>query len=792
MVLVSLKSSEANNGYSFSNNFPEALVIDPNASVSVVNIVFERANSFNVNTTNNFFQVRVGDDAQNIVQLGIPTGDYSGAELAILIQNAFNRRFLDEGFVINCSYADERFTIEALNIPIGLKLSNIGDVNATQGSEYGGYTADTATLINSGVTQGESNYVWSETLLETTETFPVNKTDQGPGSWTCRLDSVPPTGPAGVYGNGLSMAITYKRVVEDAGYTKGTKAVCDPAQISADTPLTANYFTKADDSTHLQIYCGGTTLVYDAPLALTAGSLLQVGYGVEDFFVRYQLANTKTWISVALQNPPTKFFRDIQNDECVALLGTDFVGTTLSALQLTETGQVQMANEDFIPSAQNGNTTFTSTGTTAGYGEIIRTAYNGGASEDIDSGVVSQKFFPNEASEVDFNVGTSYDAGIHLDFGIVDETARQANVSAGASLGTTSFATGVTADGGGGAVLAPNKNPFLAQFVLRHNHGLQVRDNQNTNVVAYTTLVSHADMAGATNLAIKVKVNAVSNTAVLSYTKNVDDAGTPYLTTTQINLPRYNTTKTPDHISGYGTSLSKSTGGYTYFFNYPNWEGLSTATQPNISSVACRVAEGQAKNLVQIFPNANASQFGKLTGFDKSVYQFSHFAVGQTGDAPEPRAGATTDFDDVIQINVPTLSVRSLTGQKFSANATLADAPQGSLGGISRMVAQLPRANDNDGIDLSKFGPFYYDYFPYNVPLKNACEMSINDLQITITNRDGSFATDIAKTTILLSITQVESFGQSRFEPTIGAPAKMPQTASQRNILNSQMTNVID
>lgn len=792
MVLVSLKSSEANNGYSFSNNFPEALVIDPNASVSVVNVVYERVNSFNVNTSNNFFQVRVGDDAQNIVQLGIKTGDYTGADLAKEIQDAFNRRFIDEGFVLNVSYANERFTIEALSLPVGLRLSNIPDVNASQGSEYGAYDAGTATLVNSGITQGESNYVWSEGLLETTGSFPINNTINGPGSWTCKLDSVPPTGPAGDYGNGLSMAITYKRIVDDAGYTKGTKPVCDPAQINEDTPLTANYFKKADNSTHLQVYCGGRTLVYDAPLTLTAGSLLQVGYDVENFFVRYQLANTKGFVNVPFQNPPTKFFRDIQNDECLALLGTDFVGTTLSGLQETITGQLKMANEDFAPLATNGSTSFILTGTTKGYGELVRTAYNGGASEDIDSGVVSQKFFPNESSEVDFNVGDQYDAGIHLDFGIVDEGQRLANVAAGATLGTSSFATGTTADGGGGAVSAPNKNPFLAQFILRHNHGLKVRANQNQNTITYTDILSHAELDGATDLAIRIKVNGVGNTATLQYNKKVSDPASAWVSSTPIALPRYDATKTPNHIAGYGTSVDRSTAGYTYFFNYPNWEGTPTAEQPYIDSVACRVSEGQAKNLVQLFPLTNASLFGKLTGFDKQVYQFTHSLQGQTGDAPEPRAGATTDFDDVIQINVPTLSVKSLTGQKFSANATLADAPQGSLGGISRMVAQLPRANDNDGIDLSKFGPFYYDYFPYSVPLKNAVEMSINDLQITITNRDGSFATDIGKTTILLSISQVESFGQSKYEPVIGAPADMKQTYSQKNILNSQMTNVID
>ena len=94
MVLISVQSVEDNNGYQFKNDFAEALIIDPNAKISLINFQFTRKVDYVVLASGNAFKIRVGNPASPEDVVGIPAGSYTAQSLASEIQKALNAQLL--------------------------------------------------------------------------------------------------------------------------------------------------------------------------------------------------------------------------------------------------------------------------------------------------------------------------------------------------------------------------------------------------------------------------------------------------------------------------------------------------------------------------------------------------------------------------------------------------------------------------------------------------------------------------------------------------------------------------
>ena len=102
MVLISVQSVETNNGYQFKNDFSETIEIDPKASISVVNALFERENKFIVTSENNRFDIALSNESPTEVVL--KNGTYTGAELAEEIQYALYINYGGLGIYFSVSY----------------------------------------------------------------------------------------------------------------------------------------------------------------------------------------------------------------------------------------------------------------------------------------------------------------------------------------------------------------------------------------------------------------------------------------------------------------------------------------------------------------------------------------------------------------------------------------------------------------------------------------------------------------------------------------------------------------
>ena len=152
---------------------------------------------------------------------------------------------------------------------------------------------------------------------------------------------------------------------------------------------------------------------------------------------------------------------------------------------------------------------------------------------------------------------------------------------------------------------------------------------------------------------------------------------------------------------------------------------------------------------------------------------------------PVPDAGSA--HHPILHLNINNLPLHSIVGQKYNANALVGSNPVGSRNGVTRLLAQFPRYHQINGVSaVDKFGPFYYDYFPYSVRLGNAHSLNLNELQVTLTNVDGTLATDIVDCKILINITNEENVGGSGPE-NIAKPRTLFQSEVQRNTEKNQL-----
>lgn len=216
-------------------------------------------------------------------------------------------------------------------------------------------------------------------------------------------------------------------------------------------------------------------------------------------------------------------------------------------------------------------------------------------------------------------------------------------------------------------------------------------------------------------------------------------------------------------------------------------------TPGNNISLCGMTEDGEGESLlnyVEVEPNNPLTGFGQLTGFRHNLYILKgaeDSASSEMISDHNPIPDVSSNYHPIVHLNINNLPLRSIVGSKFNSNAVVGSKPVGSQNGISRLLAQMPRFHQSNGDStVDKFGPFYYDYFPYSVKLKNAQHLMLNELHISLTNIDGTLAKDIELCNILVNISNESNIGGAGRE-SIGSPRHAHQTIEQRDVLKSQM-----
>jgi hypothetical protein len=256
--------------------------------------------------------------------------------------------------------------------------------------------------------------------------------------------------------------------------------------------------------------------------------------------------------------------------------------------------------------------------------------------------------------------------------------------------------------------------------------------------------------------------------------------GSPTAGNTDIDLTDGNYTgdSLANHISTLLNTAGNATGYYfkCYYDNVNHLFKFLSSTQ--------EVSGTTPVNFVGYLFKTSKPALGDLLGFGQTqlyitsgMNSISNELESDSEPIPEDYKG----YEDIIQFNINNMPLKSIVGQKVTATATLDDDVAGSKNGVTKMIAQIPRflsANGNGS--PVEFGPFFYNYFDYSIPLKNAHSINMNEIQITATNIDGTLATDIIECRLLINITNEENIGGHGPE-TIGAPGIEKQTSAQIN-----------
>ena len=238
------------------------------------------------------------------------------------------------------------------------------------------------------------------------------------------------------------------------------------------------------------------------------------------------------------------------------------------------------------------------------------------------------------------------------------------------------------------------------------------------------------------------------------------------------------------HISTQLNNAGNATGFYfkCYYDNVNSQFKFITSTQDASGTTPV--------NWVGWFYRTAKPGLGDLIGFGQSQMYITSAQTSASNELvsdTEPIPEASKNYNDIIQININNLPLNSIVGQKVTDTAVVNGLCSGSVNGVTRLIAQLPRyMNESGEGSPDNFGPFFYNYFPYSVPLNNAHSLNINDLQITITNIDGTLATDISDCNLLISVSKEENIGGSGPE-TIGEPMKEAQAPAQSNQFQPQL-----
>ena len=833
--LISVKSTEPNVGYNYSMDFPEALIIDPNSRVNLVSLYYEREDGVILDADNSYMYVRLGHSTNplQILHLGLAQStdqkahataltnpQLSADQLANRIEDRFNDTFGGLGYTIQVRHLpDNTFEITNYFKVIKTSASNPAKTDQTQGTSFGNYAPSTGNIDCHGVTLQTSNYLQISQPIQTTN---VPSQALGGSEWSVGIEDAVGAGPNDAFGEGFLIALVAEADVASVLGNQAVKPVNNPQNGTATGGLqclaSLGYFTRTNGQGFIQIIeHGGPSAGVTPPIPITllggarVGIFLVTGEEAGEHSVKYfykQLNGPITYVS------PTATARKVTLSDWVDKTIYPYIGVdtpTINSFQnmLVTTGidDTKLVNVDFEdagnPKIQRGSSQYLqNTAHSLGTNIFIRKDYNANAEDNLDTGMVTPKIAPTRHSKLSFTLPADWfnplfpplpAVGQSISWSIVDEAQRLANITAGQILGTDSD-EGLVTDGAGGDRGNP-KNPRYLEFQITPAGLLQYRTLQDGDNVNFTTIEDlNVPAYNLKPLEFVLETHAVSNIARLKYTPVSHLPVTASKYSAWLPLPNY--------FNGqHGVAGKPSTAEYRYHFNIGKWDWAFSQdewwrNQP-ISNIAMSVEDPtvtpDTKGYMEmLIDDDDNDSLGSIIGFKKGSYIFDKNNTTVIGERPYDPHYETENPDRSLFINCPTLNLRNVIGQKYVKDSTIAGGPSGNLQGINRYVAKVPRYHQEDSshggnVAKSNSGPFYYDYFPYSVPLNNATEVILNGLQLTITTDDNKSATDIVYSEVLLSITKVESAGQGD-GPKIGKPMDMPQSFSQRNIQKSQMT----
>ena len=244
------------------------------------------------------------------------------------------------------------------------------------------------------------------------------------------------------------------------------------------------------------------------------------------------------------------------------------------------------------------------------------------------------------------------------------------------------------------------------------------------------------------------------------------------------------------HNSALGVTFdsSKTTNGFRFFAGFGSAQVSDDSTKKGqVNNVVLRTS--QAVNIHEYFEfyPRYETPFGDMLGFQREKYVVASgaYAISEGPAIPNQQ----TDLNPTLIVNVDNLPHKSYIGKGFKSDALISDRPVGNLQGLTKMVGKVPRHHDDNGDNAkSNAGPFYFDYFPYSIPLRNATELTINELDISIRNPDGTLAKDVIETHMLLDISNVEGAGEAVNQGSIGRPIEAPMNYDRLNVPKSQLT----
>ena len=865
MVLISVQSVETNNGYQFKNDFSETIEIDPKASVSVVNALFEREDKFVVTTENNIFDIGLSTDAPT--QIVIPEGSYTGAALAEAIQYALYLNYGELGIYFSVTFSKGKpnnFIIEYSYEAQDISIHAPQNIN-TVGAEV--VISDLKAIDFGNITTVSSNYALTQSPIETTI---VPNVAQGGSFIEARINQ---TG---------TQALPVAPVVESSwliGLTSGKRGLPAAGAVVIDTNIVdigIVFFKRADGTTSVKFIENGTETTSGAQawevkdndtykILLAPDGASNTG-GPEYWYKRdggrYRKFDVGSHVNENFWGG--KFLQPIFGADYPDVGGA---GPIWWKILYTPAGVNMLPQKLNLTLTDH---TYSNNNLLRDYSAVGYVADNvGGLTELINSNVSSQLIF--SLSMVD---KTKYSTCL---ISILDENQRLVNVGQTATeiMGNPFY--GNTTDNVGNALTDGTTNPALLSFEFdkesqtvyrrettndfsnqqHYKANALVRPNRqpintqmavgkwSADTVFKILILAEADEVvitcnetgsskpeddiiiyqdkylntvsnGAKTISI---INAgvgwtdatdywfylddPTNSAVVQVTGQADGTLTnPILiksgkgftaAATYDSFPiiidsgfplsgvTLGTTKPTFRVdalwdldipttNNYSTSWKTTgTNGYRWLMTIPDWEGASTDAQSGLTVKSFSI-QGGAKSapVVKFIPRVLPA-FGDLIGFNKSIYTFDE-AAQINSDGP---INALAGKDENISINIDNLPIKSYIGKGYLQNSTINTAPLGSQQGITRTVAVIPRSHEENGnAGTGTVGPYYYDYFPYSIPLHNAVELNVNELEITLKNRDGTLATDITKTSLLLNISKVDNMGEGSMGGGIGNPIK--------------------
>lgn len=248
-----------------------------------------------------------------------------------------------------------------------------------------------------------------------------------------------------------------------------------------------------------------------------------------------------------------------------------------------------------------------------------------------------------------------------------------------------------------------------------------------------------------------------------------------------------------DRTIGMGTAYdaNKTYQGYSYWMGFGNPE-VATADASEVNEIQLSVQSVAQAEYSVLFKPRYEPIFGDMLGFKKDNYVLASSGSDNITSDDNPDPNKQVGLHPTIMVNIDNLPIKSYIGKKYKADALINDKPIGNQQGLTRMIAKLPRFHDDQGNGGSAgVGPYYYDYFEYVVPLHNATQIVLNELEITFRNPDGTLATDIIKSHLLLKLNNVQSAGDGL--GSIGQPIHPAQNGryDKLNMTNGQFMPTI-